>query len=275
MLAVYNQCQEERTKNQNCSRKEKLDRIPGKELRNQISILSRIFSFRPASIWREGTENYWEESLGQTGSNTKPKITDGNRLASGTRYLTQVGLACRSNATGFAFKNMKRYVNCYYYIRTYTLTYTDICCLAEMDLYVVWLKRKDNRWVGENIKESKECGNKTRLQTSYRVMAKHSGSKNKMPHLVAQLCPTVCHPIDCSRPGSSVHGGSYAEILEGVAMPSSRGFSQSRIWTRVSGIAGFTRWATREAPKTKCLFTNIGQILASSFTFLHELSQGK
>lgn len=42
--------------------------------------------------------------MGQTGSNTKPKITDGNRLASGTQYFTQVGLACRSNATGFALK---------------------------------------------------------------------------------------------------------------------------------------------------------------------------
>ena len=38
-----------------------------------------------------------------------------------------------------------------------------------------------------------------------------------------QLCPTLCDPVDCSLPGSSVHGILQAIILEWVAMPSSRG----------------------------------------------------
>ena len=37
-----------------------------------------------------------------------------------------------------------------------------------------------------------------------------------------QSCPTLCDPIDCSPPGSSVHGNLQARILEWVAMPSSR-----------------------------------------------------
>ena len=37
-----------------------------------------------------------------------------------------------------------------------------------------------------------------------------------------------CDPIDCSLPGSSVHGVLQARILEWVAMPSSRGSSQPR-----------------------------------------------
>ena len=37
-----------------------------------------------------------------------------------------------------------------------------------------------------------------------------------------QLCPTLCDPMDCSPPGSSVHGILQARILEWVAMPSSR-----------------------------------------------------
>ena len=41
-----------------------------------------------------------------------------------------------------------------------------------------------------------------------------------------QLCPTLCNPMDCSPPGSSVHGILQARILEWVAMPSSRGSSQ-------------------------------------------------
>ena len=41
--------------------------------------------------------------------------------------------------------------------------------------------------------------------------------------LVAQLCPTVCDPMDCSPPGSSVHGILQARILEWVAISFSSG----------------------------------------------------
>ena len=37
---------------------------------------------------------------------------------------------------------------------------------------------------------------------------------------VAQSCPTLCEPVDCSPPGSSVHGILQARILEWVAIPS-------------------------------------------------------
>ena len=40
-----------------------------------------------------------------------------------------------------------------------------------------------------------------------------------------QLCPTLCNPMDCSPPGSSVHGILQARILEWVAISSSRGSS--------------------------------------------------
>ena len=39
--------------------------------------------------------------------------------------------------------------------------------------------------------------------------------------LVAQSCPTLCDPVDCSLPGSSVHGISQARILEWDAISSS------------------------------------------------------
>ena len=54
----------------------------------------------------------------------------------------------------------------------------------------------------------------------------------------AQLCSTLCSPMDYSLPGSSVHGIFQAKILEWVAMPSSRGSSQLRDGTQVSCIAG-------------------------------------
>ena len=87
--------------------------------------------------------------------------------------------------------------------------------------------------------------------------------------LVPQSCLTLCDPMDCSPPGSSVDGILQARILESVAMPSFRGSSQPRDQTRVSHIAGgsptlqvdlphctrvsyiaggsFTVWATRES----------------------------
>ena len=65
---------------------------------------------------------------------------------------------------------------------------------------------------------------------------------------VAQSCPTLCYPMDCSLPGSSVHGIFQARVLEWVAIAFSRGSSSPRDWTRVSGIVGrrFTIWATRD-----------------------------
>ena len=68
-------------------------------------------------------------------------------------------------------------------------------------------------------------------------------------HSVAQLCPALCDPMDCSPRGSSVHGILQARILEWVAMASSRGSSRPRDQTQVSCIAGrfFTMWASWEA----------------------------
>ena len=65
---------------------------------------------------------------------------------------------------------------------------------------------------------------------------------------VAQLWLTLCDPMDCSPPGSSVHGIFQARVLEWVAIPFSRGSSQPRDWTLVSSIADrcFPIWATRE-----------------------------
>ena len=74
--------------------------------------------------------------------------------------------------------------------------------------------------------------------------------QTKMPSEseVAQLCPTLCDPMDCSPPGSSVHGIFQVRLLEWGAISFSRGSSQSRDRTRVSHRAGrrFTVWATRE-----------------------------
>ena len=70
---------------------------------------------------------------------------------------------------------------------------------------------------------------------------------------VAQSCLTLCDPMDCSLPGSSIHGIFQARVLEWVAISFFRGSSQPRDWTKVSHTAGrrFTIWATREALTTE------------------------
>ena len=66
---------------------------------------------------------------------------------------------------------------------------------------------------------------------------------------VAQSRLTPCNPMDCSPPGSSIHGIFQARILEWVATSFSRGSSQPRDQTPVSHIASrlFTVWATKFA----------------------------
>ena len=49
-----------------------------------------------------------------------------------------------------------------------------------------------------------------------------------------QSCPTLCDPMDCSPPGSSLHGILQAGILEWVAISSSKGSSQPRDPTGIS-----------------------------------------
>ena len=53
---------------------------------------------------------------------------------------------------------------------------------------------------------------------------------------VAQSCPTLCDPMDCSLPGSSVHGIFQARVLEWVAISFSRDSSRPRDQTQVSCI---------------------------------------
>ena len=50
--------------------------------------------------------------------------------------------------------------------------------------------------------------------------------------LVTQPCPTLCNPVDCSLPGSSVQGILQTRILEWIAVP------QPRDQTQVSCISG-------------------------------------
>ena len=73
----------------------------------------------------------------------------------------------------------------------------------------------------------------------------------RKPCLIAQLCPTLCNPVDCSPPDYSVHGLLQARILECIVIPFSRASSQPRDQPQVSCIAGrfLPIRAAQEAPQ--------------------------
>ena len=58
---------------------------------------------------------------------------------------------------------------------------------------------------------------------------------------VAQSCPTLCDPMDCSPVGSSVHGILQARLLVQVAVSSPTGSSSHRDQTCVSFVSCFGR----------------------------------
>ena len=96
-------------------------------------------------------------------------------------------------------------------------------------------------------------------------------SWNHFMCLVAQLCLTLCDPMDYSPPGFSVHGIFQSKILERVAMPSSRGSSQPRDTTQVFCIAGrfFTTELSGKPPNQFLCLTNLSdQRLIAAISFL-------
>ena len=49
--------------------------------------------------------------------------------------------------------------------------------------------------------------------------------------VLSQLCPTLCGPMGCGQPGSSVHGILQTRLLDWATMPSSRDLPDPRIKT--------------------------------------------
>ena len=93
-----------------------------------------------------------------------------------------------------------------------------------------------------------------------------------------QWCPTLCDPMDCSLPGSSVYGILQARILEWVAIPFSRGSSHPRDRTSVSCIGGWifflplTHLGCSEEGRTNTLRTVIFWQHSSLWIFSESLS---
>ena len=95
---------------------------------------------------------------------------------------------------------------------------SNVCChLGELWLVVLHM---------ENISWFRH------LPWSMRLVSENSFEYlvDQMLVLVTQSCLTLCDPMDCSSPGSSIHGILQARILEWVAIP----FSRGSFWTQGS-----------------------------------------
>ena len=122
--------------------------------------------------------------------------------------------------------------------RSFIFCKNNLVCKGGYKLKKVWIWKKIPSWVEEE----------NRLQRDIKEL----GADGNVLYLdCAMLCSAcvlsrfshvrLCDPMDCSPPGSSVHGILQARIPESVAMPSSRGSSQSRDQTCISYIFCISR----------------------------------
>ena len=124
------------------------------------------------------------------------------------------------------------------------------------------------RWIWERLVRIQSWRVKTQSiwgRYSLYFVDKEADCKRLRWGEVAQSCPTLCNPVDCSLPGSSVQGILQARLLEWVAISFSRGSSRPRDQTQVSRIGGrrFNLWATREA------LSKVMQLVCGRVKFKH------
>ena len=114
--------------------------------------------------------------------------------------------------------------------------------------------------------KEKKKGKIKKLETTLMVV--------KVQVIVSQLCLTLCHPMDCSLPGSSVHGILQARILEWDAISFSRASSWPRDQTPVSMLACrfFTICVTMDVPTS--MIGSTFKVFVSSRSFFFFFGKG-
>ena len=74
-------------------------------------------------------------------------------------------------------------------------------------------------------RRGQQGGTRRRRMRGLYVITDSVDMKEKKESEVTQSCPTLCDPMDCSLPGSSIHGIFQARVPEWVAIAFSRGSS--------------------------------------------------
>ena len=105
------------------------------------------------------------------------------------------------------------------------------------------------------VQEVKEVSNQVIKWVNHRNIG-DTWNYNRSWVLVAQFCPTLCDPMDCSPPVSFIHGILQARILEWATVSFSRASSPPRDQTWVSCISG--RFFTSEPPRKPIIKRSLG-----------------
>ena len=103
-------------------------------------------------------------------------------------------------------------------------------------------------------------------RTVWRFLKKLKGELPCVCAYLLQSCLTLCHPMDCSLPGSPIRGIFQARILEWVGISPSKGSCQPRDWTHISCTA--SRFFTGE-PWGKPIGIHISPLFWISFHLCH------
>ena len=98
-----------------------------------------------------------------------------------------------------------------------------------------WMPKRFFMWYKMIIlKPSSKVRTEDHKSVNFRVLGKLLRFPACVHPKSFQSCSSLCDPMDCRPPGSSVHGILQARIVEWVAMPSSRGSSPGRGGTHLS-----------------------------------------
>ena len=99
-------------------------------------------------------------------------------------------------------------------------------------------RRDKKAFLSDQCKEIEENNRMGRTRDLFKIIRDIWELFMQSESEVAQSCLTLCEPMECSLPGSSVHRISQARILKRVAISFSRGSSRPRDQTQVSCTAG-------------------------------------
>ena len=120
--------------------------------------------------------------------------------------------------------------------------------MPSIDIFVIELLKHLIREVKYHMIKSKDTGFDDELESWFHLneicdLGRITESQRSAVHCsVALSCLTLCDPMDCSLPGSSVHGIYQVGILEQVAISYSRKSSRPRNQTRISCVSCISRW---------------------------------
>ena len=175
----------------------------------------------PRSSTHNWTQNYWLYSEGKSISCSFRAEVSGNQMQNIIQWLAELQCKLKSQSC-----------------RVSTL---EVRLLVEKEWFSV-------NWDEDVQEDSNEDGDTEPLNSDESSLPEEEVLP-LLGDMTPQSCPTLCDPMDCSLPDSSVYRILQERILEWVAILFSSRSSWPRNWTCISGIVGgfFTIWATKEA----------------------------